>query len=677
MVTRKLLIRFLGILLLFSNGLKAQQACSALGQTPSTAFPVCGTNTFQQNTVPLCGGRTVPTPCSDAADYTDINPYWYKFTCFTSGSLGFMITPATNSDDYDWQLFDVTGHNPDDVYTNASLFVCCNWSANSGKTGTKAGASRSVNCSGYSYPNTSAMPNLIQGHNYLLLISHFTSSQSGYSLEFGGGTASITDTTMPLLSKIKPVCDGSQLMLVLNKQMVCSSLATDGSDFTLSVSATPGRQIIGASSSSCATGFDMDTVLLQLDGALAPGDYTVAVKSGSDGNTLLDNCGTAMQEGLNLSFTMKPLQPTPMDSLTPPGCAPDMLQLVFSNAIECSSIAPDGSDFTITGTTPVSISAVNTNCSSSGTTTTVQLQLSAPIQTAGNYVLTLKAGTDGNTIVDQCGLATPPASLTFTTGDTVSAALLTDQIKYGCIRDTIVYDYPSVNGVNSWQWIINGSTDTIRTQDPPPQIYSVFGIKTVQLTVSDGYCTSTVKDTVDLDNGIKARFEAPNIICPTDYAHFLDTSAGKITSWTWEFGDGEVNYDANPPDHLYPVIGMEKVYTILLIVGNGLGCYDTARQQTDVLKSCYIAVPTAFTPNGDGLNDYLYPLNAFKAEGLIFKVYNRNGMMVFQSNDWTKKWDGRVNGDAQPAGTYVWYLEYTDGETNKHVFRKGTTVLIR
>jgi len=56
------------------------QTCTALGQNPTTAFPVCGDTKFVQNSVALCGNRVIPTPCSDAGGYSDKNPYWYKFT---------------------------------------------------------------------------------------------------------------------------------------------------------------------------------------------------------------------------------------------------------------------------------------------------------------------------------------------------------------------------------------------------------------------------------------------------------------------------------------------------------------------------------------------------------------------------------------------------------------------
>ncbi len=115
----------------------------------------------------------------------------------------------------------------------------------------------------------------------------------------------------------------------------------------------------------------------------------------------------------------------------------------------------------------------------------------------------------------------------------------------------------------------------------------------------------------------------------------------------------------------------------MLIVQNKPGCRDTAVQQVDVLRSCYIAVPSAFTPNGDGVNDYLYPLNAYKADDLDFRVFNRSGQLVFETKEWTGKWDGRVGGQPLPPGTFVWTLQYTDRDTKKKFFLKGTTILIR
>jgi gliding motility-associated-like protein len=93
--------------------------------------------------------------------------------------------------------------------------------------------------------------------------------------------------------------------------------------------------------------------------------------------------------------------------------------------------------------------------------------------------------------------------------------------------------------------------------------------------------------------------------------------------------------------------------------------------------SCFIAVPSAFTPNGDGKNDFLYPLKAYKSSSLSFGVYNRFGQRLFYTNDWQRKWDGKYKGLPQVPGTYVWVLEYLNLESNKQVYEKGTTILIR
>jgi gliding motility-associated-like protein len=121
----------------------------------------------------------------------------------------------------------------------------------------------------------------------------------------------------------------------------------------------------------------------------------------------------------------------------------------------------------------------------------------------------------------------------------------------------------------------------------------------------------------------------------------------------------------------------DKKYRVSLTVNTALGCSDVASADVLVLMSCNIDVPNAFTPNGDGLNDFLSPINAIKAINLLFRVYNRYGQMIFESKDWEKGWDGTFKGEPQEPGVYVWTLSYTNWDTGKDVFRKGSAVLIR
>ncbi|HEY4334558.1 MAG TPA: gliding motility-associated C-terminal domain-containing protein, partial [Puia sp.] len=604
------------------------------------------------------------------------NPYWYKFTCFVAGTLGLTIQPNDLSDDYDWEIFDVTGHDPSDVYSDPSLVVGFNWSGLLGVTGTSPNAAAVMECGSFNSSNPpifSKMPNLVLGHNYLLMISHFRGDQqSGYKLSFGGGTASITDTLSPALTSARASCDAVHITVLLNKRMKCSSLAADGSDFGLSPSVASIRSAVG---NGCSTGFDMDSVTLELDGPLSPGNYTLTAQNGIDGNTLLDICNAQIPVGDAVHFAFEPTQPTPLDSITPPHCAPQVLQLVFIRNIRCSSIAADGSDFSISGPVPVTIAGAEGRCDSNGLSNIILVKLASPIVNGGIYHISVAPGTNGNTIIDECGHATPVGeTIPFIVKDTVSAAF-SDQVDLGCKNDSIFYSYTLKNGVDQWHWVFDpgGTSSSLN----PEEIYSVLDTPRAQLIVSNGFCSDTATKIIPLGNAINAAFEAPNILCPKDPALFKNNSSGNILYWNWDFGDRTGSSQAEPEAHLYHQTGVETKYKVTLVAENGMGCKDTAVQQIDVLRSCYIAVPSAFTPNGDGVNDYLYPLNAYNADNLDFRVFSRTGQLVFESRTWTEKWDGKVGGQPLPAGTFVWTLFYTDRETGKKFFLEGTSVLIR
>ncbi|MDB5250616.1 MAG: domain containing protein [Segetibacter sp.] len=655
--------------LFFSIFLHAQ-VCTIPGQNPETAFPVCGSTIFNQSNVAICGNRSMPTNCANSGLFNDKNPYWYKFTCFTAGTLGFIITPNNIRDDYDWQLFDITGRAPSDVFSDRSLIVSYNWSGEGGRTGaSSAGQSLEV-CEGRGRPLFSSMPVLRQGHHYIMLVSHFTNSQSGYSLEFTGGTASITDTTPPKLESARAFCDGSRIGIVLNKKMKCNSLASDGSDFTISTTTTT----IEAASGVACTGFDMDALTLTLKSPLAPGTYTITTKKGKDNNTLVDNCDAAIPAGDNVSFTVTPVHPEPFDSISPVGCAPAELEIIFDKPILCASVAADGSDFSLSGSSSTRITRATTVCSDK-LSTVIRLTLSGPISAAGSHLVTLKRGTDGNTLVNECSLETPAGStVRFTTKDTVSADFDFD-IYYGCKADTVAFSHNGKNGVNDWKWQFDNTA--MSTGQNPVYVYPTFGPQQVKLAVSNGSCSDSAFSNFDLDNELKANFTFPDVVCPRDLAVFKDTSIGKIVSWNWDFGNGSTSLLKNPEEQIYPVGVQDKNFRVRLIVGNDRNCFDTAYNRVKVLYNCFIDVPTGFTPNGDGLNDYLSPLNAWKAKNLIFKVYNRFGQLMFQTTDFRRKWDGTFNNLRQQTGTYVWTLQYIHGDTGKPYFSKGTTVLIR
>jgi gliding motility-associated-like protein len=432
---------------------------------------------------------------------------------------------------------------------------------------------------------------------------------------------------------------------------------------------------ISASSAQCSAGFDMDTLSIFMAAPLPMGTYTLYIKDGTDGNTLKDNCDKLIPVGENVTFTVFPLVPTPMDSVTKPKCAPESLELVFPKNIKCSSIDPAGGDFNITGPYPVTITSAQFTCTN-GETNRIILKLSAPMQVAGNFTINLQTGPDGNTIIDECNLETPlPESVNFSVSDTVNADF-TYNINYSCAVNTVSYMHPGANSVNSWLWAFGSAPNS--TAQNPVISYTNFQPKTTTLIVSNGVCADTTSQQIVFANYLKANFEVTPLVCPDKKVEFKNTSEGTIVSWKWIFGNGTISNVKDPvPQYYTPLAAADYNAFPELIIQNNFGCFDTIRKPVTIVYSCFITVPSAFTPNGDGLNDYLYPLKAYKSSNLSFSIFNRFGQRVFYSNNWLNKWDGTYKGLRQDPGTYVWMLDYINLETGQHVFQKGTSILIR
>ena len=106
------------------------------------------------------------------------------------------------------------------------------------------------------------------------------------------------------------------------------------------------------------------------------------------------------------------------------------------------------------------------------------------------------------------------------------------------------------------------------------------------------------------------------------------------------------------------------------------GCLTVDTQFVVIKKKIDILVPTSFTPNGDGLNDYLYPtLMGFKKLN-YFRVYDRWGKVLFQTQTEQPGWDGRLKGEKVATQTVVWMVEAVDVDGVAHK-KQGTTVVIR
>ncbi|MDU0369074.1 gliding motility-associated C-terminal domain-containing protein [Hymenobacter endophyticus] len=94
-----------------------------------------------------------------------------------------------------------------------------------------------------------------------------------------------------------------------------------------------------------------------------------------------------------------------------------------------------------------------------------------------------------------------------------------------------------------------------------------------------------------------------------------------------------------------------------------------------VARLVKVFVPTAFTPNGDGLNDVLELKGRF-LDNFRFTVLDRNGQQVFQATTRTQTWDGRIGSAPPVPGAYAWRFEATD-QAGKRLVQHGTVTIIK
>ena len=126
---------------------------------------------------------------------------------------------------------------------------------------------------------------------------------------------------------------------------------------------------------------------------------------------------------------------------------------------------------------------------------------------------------------------------------------------------------------------------------------------------------------------------------------------------------------------LNPLVAPQQDIIYTLNAHSTVGCGDAvASIKIKVYNDIYL--PSAFTPNGDGKNDYFKIIAADGYKLIKFQVYSRWGQVVYEAKDFTKGWDGFYKGVAQPADIYLYYLSVVSAK-NKKITRNGIIALLR
>jgi gliding motility-associated-like protein len=152
----------------------------------------------------------------------------------------------------------------------------------------------------------------------------------------------------------------------------------------------------------------------------------------------------------------------------------------------------------------------------------------------------------------------------------------------------------------------------------------------------------------------------------------LDATAGEGFNYSWNPTDG-LSCPNCPNPRAQPLKNTNYIVTI----SDPFGCFsykDTI--YIEVIEEYSLDVPNAFSPNGDGNNDIIYAKGWGLKELIAFKIYNRFGELVFESNEFDKGWDGTYKGKPQNIETYVYTVE-AETYSGRVLSKKGNISLLR
>jgi gliding motility-associated-like protein len=242
-----------------------------------------------------------------------------------------------------------------------------------------------------------------------------------------------------------------------------------------------------------------------------------------------------------------------------------------------------------------------------------------------------------------------------------------------CINRPVTFINKSLvsnSGPISYQW--TDSRGNTSTNASPVFSYTTSGVVTMKLKVTPQVCTS-IADSITRTINI----EAPRQAIRMPFIDAIVSDPIKLqarnfgTSYLWSPGKGLTDSTVVAPT---AVLTAPQQYNITISVASGCQTVDTLFVR--VFNNYSVFVPNVFTPNGDGQNDQLL-INLIGIKQVkYFRIYNKAGKKVFESNDPNQRWDGKLDGVLQPLDSYMWVIEAVSNSGNA-LIERGVVTLLR
>lgn len=235
-----------------------------------------------------------------------------------------------------------------------------------------------------------------------------------------------------------------------------------------------------------------------------------------------------------------------------------------------------------------------------------------------------------------------------------------------CVGKSVKVNSNVSSGYSDIIWDF-GDGEGIRGLENTQHAYDIDGSFTVKLTVKYPVCPDAVATQNVLVHPMPVVKVGPDTsICPNgDPIVVQNIVSNPNVAYTWNDGTSGPAISVHTPG----------IYWLKGVAGGGC----TSTDSMEVFKGCYLDIPNAFSPNGDGINDYFLPRQLLSKNLTKFhmQVFDRWGQIIFETNRTDGRgWDGTFNDKAQPQGVYVYLIE-AEIDGKQHEDYKGNVTLIR
>ncbi len=240
-----------------------------------------------------------------------------------------------------------------------------------------------------------------------------------------------------------------------------------------------------------------------------------------------------------------------------------------------------------------------------------------------------------------------------------------------CPGDTVHFfdqTASTIRPITDWNWSFgDGTTDNVPNTK---HAYARGGTYNVILTTKNiRNCNDTTLKRVIIEDF--QPYAGRDTLIVKGESVTLNATGGNIFMWS------PATYLDNPniynPTGYFPDTGR---FYYIVDVESRFGCKGKDTVRVWVVNQEELLVPTAFSPNNDGRNDFFKPISAGYKSINFFNIYDRYGELVFTTHELLEGWDGTYKGKPMEIGTYFWQLSFKDIHGND-TYRKGDVTLVR